>query len=924
MEQLVRSTCVHALTVSPNVQALASARSLIINLSSSDSTLSSLLETLARFLELHGHHHPHLLHHALTLLADLVHRHSIFSPLVFDLVRKHSLLDGNSTRLVGQSLSLLATVANLDRSLVPAMDEIGEGLFLSMCFRPSVSVRLCMLFNAERFRVRPSVLLTVFLGFTKDPYPYVRRLALDGLVGLCKSMVLENRGFIEGCYSRAVELLYDVEDCIRSAAIRAVIEWGLKFVELHAEASRGDWSDVVFIQVCSMVRDMSMKVRVEAFDALGRIGMVSEDILLQTLSKKVLGIIKEKKYFDHYSKELQAQTSGFAGVFVHGLEDEFYEVRRSACHALQSLTLLSTEFAGESINLLTNVLNDDSIVVRLQALETMHHMAACDSLKVQEIHMHMFLSSLVDNSTLIRSGARKILRLIHLPNFDMFKSCIDGLQENLEMYPQDEADVLSVLFKIGQMHGNFVLCIIKDTFPEIEPSCQCKIDFDSPKVVSLIMLAISAPLSHEEPPVSIPPILFSYAVTFLGRISHALSDVMSQSTLLAYFSNCSRSTISSAAEFDTKEEDIFLNLSGGDLLNCRSDQIATSPVECPLTEHDEITESINFIFSKVMGLWPLIQSGCMGEVLRTLRNCKEELARFTMDSLGCAALAFTSKYLRVVKLLGSVWQLFLPPTKILSCRMGHLDLLLGKLDRSLTEMRNRFIGLSKEEELHVLELILIACILRLSKAGICCQYTTLKMYSTISHVKFLCKEGSIQPSDFVIEVEKLLSEVGVSTDEVSESPFLFKRLLDFFSLKRFVFGGSLKHIKAELDVPGYDSVNPLPFISGLPVGIPFEITLYNVLSKSILWLKMTLDKELTQFVFLDHVQYGDSSEVRKFKFVAPFYRTPRAISFKMRVFIGVECVSEEVCFVKRCGGPKHQLACISHEKEVYLSMLKRD
>lgn len=65
------------------------------------------------------------------------------------------------------------------------------------------------------------------------------------------------------------------------------------------------------------------------------------------------------------------------------------KVRWSACHSLQMLTSLSLKFAGEALKLLMDVLNDDSVDVRLRALEAMHYMATCDHLKVQETHMHM-------------------------------------------------------------------------------------------------------------------------------------------------------------------------------------------------------------------------------------------------------------------------------------------------------------------------------------------------------------------------------------------------------------------------------------------------------------------------------------------------------------------------------------------------------
>lgn len=67
-------------------------------------------------------------------------------------------------------------------------------------------------------------------------------------------------------------------------------------------------------------------MRVEVFKAFGIIGTASESIILQTLSKKVLGAGKGKKpQQSHHSNE-PADVSAAAGVFIHGFEDEFYEV----------------------------------------------------------------------------------------------------------------------------------------------------------------------------------------------------------------------------------------------------------------------------------------------------------------------------------------------------------------------------------------------------------------------------------------------------------------------------------------------------------------------------------------------------------------------------------------------------------------------
>lgn len=63
----------------------------------------------------------------------------------------------------------------------------------------------------------------MLLGFTKDPYPYVRKAALDGLIGLCNCIVVEDCGMVEGCYLRGVEMLGDSYECVRCSAVEMVI-----------------------------------------------------------------------------------------------------------------------------------------------------------------------------------------------------------------------------------------------------------------------------------------------------------------------------------------------------------------------------------------------------------------------------------------------------------------------------------------------------------------------------------------------------------------------------------------------------------------------------------------------------------------------------------------------------------------------------
>ncbi|KAF5196674.1 Integrator complex subunit, partial [Thalictrum thalictroides] len=286
-----------------------------------------------------------------------------------------------------------------------------------------------------------------------------------------------------------------------------VSEWGLVLATLYNEVGDKGWPDAVFIQVCAMVGDTSGEVRTAAFASLGQMKLVSDDLLLQTLSKKItIHFKKRKKIGMCASKKFDLPASNVAGVFVHGLEDEFSEVRKSTCISLGKLTISYVQFAEEALNLLMAMLDDDITEVRLQCLQTMYHMATSDCLKVQHLHMHMFLSTLVDSNTLIQCATRKVLRLMKPTNLDMFKSMINGLLTNLESYVEDEADIFNVLFKIGAGHSNFVVNFVRETFDEVS------INLHFPRRVLI------------------------YAIPFLGRISSSLRDVMSQDTLFAYLS----------------------------------------------------------------------------------------------------------------------------------------------------------------------------------------------------------------------------------------------------------------------------------------------------------------------------------------------------------------------------------------------------
>ncbi|KAL8039033.1 hypothetical protein ABFX02_10G009000 [Erythranthe guttata] len=876
------------------------ALSLISNPFTSEQSLTSLLETLVAHLQ-----NPEINHAILfSLLSALSNHHPRLRRRISAAAHAFVLLPTTATPTLPHALSLIEPA-----ELTPFDPFSDESMFLSLCFWQCVKTRRWTLRNVSKFHVRPSVFLTVLLGLTKDPYPYIREAALDGLVMLSNGgIVVDDRSLIECCYFRSVELLFDAENSVRCSAVRAVSEWGQLLVALSPDKTKADWSDGLFVQLCLMVRDREMEIRVAAFSALGNIRTVSEDILMLTLAKKALSGTNEKTFPGQYTAKLfKLPATAAVFTFVNGLEDEFYQVRKSACHAVKKMTVLSAKFAGEVVYILMQILNEDSVVVRLQALETLHHMAMHDHLKVEESHLDMFFGALVDGNALIRSAARKTIQLTKFQKLAMFRSCIDVLIKNLELCPQDEADVFYALYKIGRSHGKFVTKIIHEVSQELEPSPYGKLGFTKVRTIALLVLAISAPVSLERQISTIRPEIYSYAVTLLGRLTRGLGGLTDQNALLDYLSHCSRFTVGSTSESFGEVLDFHLKDSYFQLQK-RSE-----------------TTCVEIVFQKIVDLWPLIQLGCMNEVIRTLRSWKEELQIFSLDSrLPAGVLVFALKYLHVIKLLGKAWACYFSTRNLHFNGIGILEALLCKMERRLKEMLHRFTGLSRGVEMHILELMLVTYTLRLSYRGgtIFFEDYTSKFNSVFRRVENLGKEESIEPFPFLIDLQSISHEIGNSRDGFIHKPELLQKSLNLFSLKQIVVSEKLDYLDAEIDVFDNDFQNPLPFISGLPVGIPFDITLHNISLGTRLWLAITDGEKSTQFVFLDLHEFGGCNEIRKSAFVAPFFRTPKVKHSVLKVSVVMECLSEGQ-HSKHLNEPKQNFIYLSKGKEIHLSTAEK-
>ncbi|CAL9191146.1 protein SIEL-like [Musa acuminata AAA Group] len=925
LERLQRRLSPGAADARGRIQALYSARSLIANPDSTESTRRSVVDALVASLR-HHQDDPAFVHHALKLLGDAAVLCRPFAHTVVAAVRPF--LDGGHS-LTADAVAALASVAEADNggggegySLVAsALDGVR---ILSLASSPIVAVRSQVLDllvrSVERGRFWDSfghhTTIQVFLGLAMDLYPLVRKRAVDGIIALLR----EAAGgvdclIVECCYDRAVVLLKDEEKLVRLTAVKLISECGELFAASQGETEHSEQMDVVFVQLCLMARDMHMEVRFEAFVALGKVRLVHETVLLQSLSKKILGIKSGKAIVKCSTEGTKISLLSAAGAFVHGIEDEFYEVREAACRSLGMLTIFSVKFAYEATNLLMDMLNDDTEVVRLQTLQTLSHMANYDRLTMQDKHMQMFLGLLADISPSIRCVARKLLQLIKLPDFVSFRDTIDCLVSNLEAFPEEEEDIFFILFSVGKQHKNFSAKLAKEFAKEIDLSCG-ELILDSHEVAAKLVLFISSSFSNGQRTTDIPMALYSYAVPFSGRITHALRGAVDQDSLLAYLCSyskeihkiCTSSMPIHVAISDITRKGNVLDFSK---ILTRSEQ---TQEKCVFL-NEETMQSIKLNLETVGKTWPLMKSHCTQVVQNMLRACKEELETIAWNADHGAAssfLDFAALYIQVIQLVTEILDKSLPKK---SCIIGmtSLDIILERLDMNLRRLRYGFSGLQRDEECHILELTLLSYVFRLLEIGVSPQPILARLTSTISRLEFLC-EGPSNLSDFAKEVKHACTE---GTAALFSNTYVFRKLLELFYPEQITFTGRFKQKKAEVLVIGNDSENPLTFVSGLPVGIFFRITLYEILHSDRLWLLLAVGESI-QYVFLDLSQFEGCDAVRSCTLNVPFHGTPKAASFLLRASVGIECPSEDVTnHSKGQGGPIDDYAIICKENDVH-------
>lgn len=447
---------------------------------------------------------PFITTKVLALLANIITSHTQAQPVFEEVMRVAQRT--KSKKVLAQVIHSACALSQCippdpklqDQVIQLALSHITTTKFIILVRSLEAVGTLC---PGEAGRVQSSITNTL-IEHTSHQDNRVRTAAFNAL------MVVQEKGvkLPAEVYDSACKALGDDYQCVRAAALFLIKVAAESDPERLVPIPDSDLHmrlvDHAFSQICNVVNDINVRVRTQAASLLGSMSGISEKFLQQTLDKKLMSNMRRKpsaheralamlssgewssgkRWADDAPKEhVEADSvsiinTGSCGANVHGLEDEFLEVRNAALDAICSLALNNAQFANQSLDFLVDMFNDEIEEVRLKAIQVLQQIAGHIILRADQLEE--VLHALKDASLDIRESLHTFLGTTVLSTISSVKICVSSLLDNLRRYPQDRRSIHRCLRHVGQNHPIHVQALVSQLlavhpyFDGVEPSVQ--------------------------------------------------------------------------------------------------------------------------------------------------------------------------------------------------------------------------------------------------------------------------------------------------------------------------------------------------------------------------------------------------------------------------------------------------------------------
>ncbi|ELU14658.1 hypothetical protein CAPTEDRAFT_224728 [Capitella teleta] len=507
------------------------------------------------------------------LLTDLIKSPSYNTLPLFDDV-KSMIVKEKSHKVLSQLIALLVTIGHTQplntklhtQCIDIALKHLDDSSHLVM--RKCLEVLGKLGFPEAKAKNSDVTLQNILEKFSLDADPRVRCAAFEAMLTWHQRGQMLNRS----SYKQLTEALKDDYEGVRLVAMKLIWvhcqltpESLIRVVDSDEEIRQVDDG---FAKLCNMVNDESMVVRAEAAQLLGSLHAVSSKFLLQTLDKKLISNMRRKtsaherqkahyqsgqwstgkRWADDAPKEsvdpegVSLITSGACGAFVHGLEDEYLEVRNASIDSVCELALVNREFAVQCQDFLFDMFNDEIDSVRLNAINSLRKIS--ELVSVREDQLEIILGVLKDFSYEMREALHAMCSSIRVATKPGMNSLVMGILDNMKRYPQDRTSIWKCMQKLGQNHPALVTSLVAELlsthpyFEAIEP------DVDDPSYISILVLVFNSAVVSS----TIMPLFPEHTIRHYIYLRDTLPDVIPHLQLVAAHSSCEDTKTGSGAK----------------------------------------------------------------------------------------------------------------------------------------------------------------------------------------------------------------------------------------------------------------------------------------------------------------------------------------------------------------------------------------
>lgn len=703
-----------------------------------------------------------------------------------------------------------------------------------------VKVRCLEALGGSHLSGRETHVVEAITNHSSDQDNRVRTAAFNALYQLQKnSFVLPSE-----LYHTVCNALDDDYRCVRESALYLIEALALKNPNRMIGVQGSDHHirlvDHAFSQICNSVNDVSVRVRTLATSLLGSLPMVSDLFLHQTLDKKLMSNMCQrksahekakvmasnggewatgKKWAEDVPKEkidansVQIISNGACGAFVHGLEDEFLEVRTTALTSICKLARKNSFFANQCLDFLVDMFNDEIEDVRLKAIQVLQDIA--HHIKLRPDQLDEILHALKDSWLDIRESLHTLLATCKLSTTSCVTAAVDALLDNLRRYPQDKRSIHRCLKHVGINHPELVLALVPQLllihpyFDGVEPSVQ-----DGEYICKLILVLNAA--AHCS---TILPLLEEHTLRHYAYLRDSMPLLV---PLL---------------KFDEKESET-------------NKEVVKTNTATFLSESLEKVSRLELSSTQFrLTIYSTVHSD-----LEKLADIDPNIAPASTMS----ALYIQSMYLFTKILSTRNW---LTPSLLSLQQSGALKSNVDQLLRNTLKLKYAFSNLTSAEKIAIRSLRVRVLALQLvyvvhgstgSALGLCDNF----LEHTESFHKYL-SENNIQPDAFLNAITQELSQLEEPRPG-AVARILQPHLLTHQIIPLFPFS-TPSHVKmawAEILEPASDSECVYKLGSGLVVGVQLDAELWHIPDLNCLRIRVTYPDHLS------HLMIPNSNDIR--------------------------------------------------------------